>query len=224
MTETSTLMTTTLRCTRTIDPGPAAASPHADLRAFGRCTSALVVASLLLINSGCATRESTFRITDYREPGEARRYQETFDEAYYDLDGEGNMDIVLRRIEPTSTDPTLDITQVIHLRTVWNSIPGRTVAERTQINGTVSYVIVHGRTGAAFEGAGAVFFKQNRRKDILKGSLDQARLKPTRTLAEDGDLFQHAELTGEFRATRDRRKVVRIVNDMNRLFGPLPPR
>ena len=201
-----------------------AAAPRPTVNTLGAYFRVTTLTTLLLFTSGCVTRTSTFQIVDYRKPGDAARYQEAFDEAYYNLDGEGNMDIVLRRIEPTRAGRTSDLTQVIHLRTVWRSIPGRTVAERTQINGTVSYLIVHGRTGAAFEGAGSVFFREDRGKDTLRGSLDQAILKPTRSLPEGGHLFHRAELSGEFRAVRDRRKVVRIINDMNRLFGPLPLR
>ena len=35
-------------------------------------------------------------------------------------------------------------------------------------------------------------------------------------------VLERAEVTGEFRATRDRRRVVRTLNDMSRRFGPLP--
>ena len=172
------------------------------------------------MTTGCAARTSVFNIVDYREAGQARRYQETFHEAYYDVDGEGNVDVVLRRKEPGQSNPALEITQVIHLRTVWRSIPGKTVAERTQINATVSYSIVSGRIGALFEGAGSVFIKENRAGDLLGGALELALLKPKRRLSVGGDIFALAELSGEFRAVKDRRRVVRIVNDMNRLFGP----
>ena len=178
--------------------------------------------ALLAALAGCSTRSSTFQIIDYREGAQATCYHETMDEAYYDFDAQGNVDIVLRRSEPAQADPAKDITQVIHIRTVWRSIPGDTVAERTQINGTISYHIVHGHVGATFEGAGSVFFWLDRKKETLSGSLDQALLRPKRRLHAGGDIFKRAELMGEFRATRDHRRVVRIVNDMERLFGPRP--
>ena len=97
------------------------------------------------------------------------------------------------------------------------------MAERTQINATVSYSIVSGQIGAQFEGAGSVFIKENRAGDTLEGALELALLKPKHRLG-GGDIFTLAELSGEFRAIRNRRRVVRIVNDTNRLFRgpPLP--
>jgi len=171
---------------------------------------------------GCVPRLSRIEILDHREADGVQSYRETFDEAYYCLNGAGDVEIVLRRTLPSTETTGPDVTQVVHVRTVWKSIPGSTVAERTQINGTVSYAIVYGRTGAAFEGAGSVFCKQNRQKDVLRGTLEQAVLKPTRRLGEGSDLFHRAELAGEFRAVHNPRRVRRIVNEMNLLLGPLP--
>ena len=178
---------------------------------------------VLLVGAGCAGRTSVFEIVAYRASGHPKRYRETFDEAYYDRDAAGNVEIVLRRREPSETNPRTDVTQVIHLRTVWRSIPGETVAERPQINGTVSYAVVSGRVGTTFEGAGSIFFRENKRRDALRGSLDLALLKPKRHLSEGSAIFKHAELSGRFHAVRDPRRVARITNDLNRLCAPPPP-
>lgn len=182
----------------------------------------LFFCQLLVCVIGCSARTSTFEIVDYRESGQPKRYRETFNEAYYDVDPHGNVEIVFRRSEPSEADPDREITQVVHIRSVWRSIPGWTVAHSTQINGTVGYLILTGRVGATFEGAGSVFFNENHRKNRLKGTLDLALLRPTRRLAGGNPIFERAELKGKFRAKRDRRRLVRLVNDMNRLFGPLP--
>ena len=176
---------------------------------------------LLPVVTGCSMGTSVFDVVDYREAGKPKRYRETFDEAYYDLGGDGNVDIVLRRREPDRSNPTQESTQVIHLHMVWQAIPGTTVAERTQINATVSYSIVSGQIGALFEGAGSLFISEDRRDGTLEGTLELGALKPRRRLSAGGDFFKRAELSGEFRATRNRRRVVRIINDMNRLFGPV---
>ncbi len=180
----------------------------------------MVLPILLTLQAcGCArTRISEFQITNYDEHGQVQRYVTTFDEAYYDIDGQGNLDVALRRSEPSDRDAAVDIVQVLCLRTVWRSIPGRTVAESMQINATVSYSILRGGDGTTFEGAGSVFFKQKRKTDALEGTLDLAALKPTRTLAAGSELFRQAELTGRFLAKRDPRKVVRIINEMDRRF------
>ncbi len=184
------------------------------------CTA--LVGSVLMPAAGCRAPSTTFEIVDYRRPGDARRYHETFDEAYYDVDDHGNLDLVLRRCTPAGGTSGHSVTQVIHMRTVWRSIPGTTVAHRSQINATVSYLIVSGSMGGSFEGAGSVFFDQRKGEDVITGSLDLAILRPKRRLLSGEDLFKRAELTGTFVARRDPRRVVRIINEMNRLFGPLP--
>ena len=152
----------------------------------------------------------------------SQRYRETFDESYYGFDDRGNVDIVLRRSQPGTDDPGKNITQVIHIHCVWRSIPGKTVADRTQINAAVRYLVASGAAAATFEGAGSVFFKQNRRQDTLRGTIECASLKPKRSLMGLGSFFERAELNGQIRAQRDRRRVVRIINDLERLFGPPP--
>ncbi len=202
--------------------GAARVTPYWRVPQYLACRAGALLITVILL-AGCSARTSTFQITDYREGAQAKRYRETMDEAYYDFDAQGNVDIVLRRCAPGRAVPQKDITQVIHIRTVWRSIPGDTVAERTQINGTVSSHIVHGRVGATFEGAGSVFYTLNRRKETLSGSLGQALLRPRRRLGAGSEIFTRAELMGEFHATRDHRRVVRIINDMGRLFGPNLP-
>ncbi len=179
--------------------------------------------ALTLAVGGCSTRTAEFTIVDYRESGPTKQYQESFEEAYYSIDELDNVDIVLRRTEPSITDADQEITQIIHLRTMWHSIPGSTVADRTQINGKVLYGVVSGPIGATFEGGGSVFFKHNPQQDTLNGTLESALLKPTRRLTSSSDFFKRAELSGEFHAVRDRRRVVRIIHDIDRIFGPLPP-
>ena len=134
----------------------------------------------------------------------------------------GAMDVVLRRCEPSVEDVDQEITQIIHIRSVWRSIPGRTIAHPSQINATVSYVIQSGRVGAMFEGAGAVMFKEHRRSGTLTGSLDLATLRPTHATLAGGSIFERAQLSGKFTATNDRRRVTRIVHEIERLSETVP--
>lgn len=182
----------------------------------------LFLAIIPFLLAGCTSRVSTFEVVDFREPGKAHTYRESFDEAFYDVDQSGNVNIVIFRESPSTNEPDENITQIIYIHTMWTSIPGTTVAHRSQINGTVTYGIVGGRMGVTFEGAGSVFFNENKKKHELTGTLELARLRPTRKLTEDSTLFHHAELSGNFFAVRDRRRVVRTINEMNRMFGPLP--
>ena len=168
------------------------------------------------VTTGCAPRSTIFEITDYHDPRNPKRYVEEFDEAYYDLDEHGNVDLVLRRSQPAGSGAHVPITQIIHIRSFWRSIPGATVAHRTQVNGTVTYLIQTGQVASIFEGAGSIFFKQHRRNDVLTGTLDLAQLRPVRRAATDSPLFQKTQLRGEFRAERNPRKVLRLINDLNR--------
>ncbi len=170
---------------------------------------------------GCAARVSTLEIVDHRTSGSSRHYREQFDEAYYCFDETGAVDIVLRRSAGGQTGQADAIRQVVHVRSLWRSIPGRTVAHSTQINATIVYNIVSGHIGATFEGAGSVFFTCNRRTGELTGVIEWATLRPMTRTADGAGLFERAELTGTFRATRDPRRVVRMVNEITRRAGPL---
>ncbi len=171
-----------------------------------------------LVCSGCTKHENRFHIHDVQGVDQNQRFEEIFPEAYYDVDDQGQFDIVLRRIESANDNPNEKIVQTLHLRSVWRSIPGRTTAESSQINGTVTYAIVKGRIGATFEGAGSLFFDHDINDGELNGSLESAMLEPTRLLSTGSDFFKRPKLTGNFEATKNRRKTTRIINDMNRLF------
>ncbi len=190
--------------------------PHNPLP--GRMALALLWCAL----AGCAAPTSRFTIVDHREMGAPRTYGETFDEAFYHIDAQQNLQLVLRREQPSASDPRTKIVQLISIRSLWRPIPGRTNAESGQINGTVAYAILSGERGATFEGAGSVFFEPPGGTGLLHGTLDRAVLRPTRSRGGDEGLFRHAELSGSFAAVRDRRQVVRLTNELNRLFGPMP--
>jgi len=196
------------------------------LTARGRTATAglALTASAALWVLGCAAPPQTeFNVVDYRYGGQVSRYRESFAEGYYDIDRVGNMDLVLLREKYDVADPVASIQQVIHIRTIWRSIPGVTVADRTQINGEVTYFIQSGDLGQTFEGAGSVFFQPDRSGERITGTLDLARLKPVRTLAASADLFDRVDLSGTFTASRDSKRVQQVVHEMNRRFGPRPP-
>jgi hypothetical protein len=155
-------------------------------------------------------------IVDHRAPGMTRRYREHFEESYYSFDQGGNVEIVLRRSTAGQADPSASIQQTVHICSLWQSIPGQTVAHRTQINATVFYSITRGQISQTFEGAGSVFYKLHRRTGELTGALELATLRPTSRTSNESSLFKQAELAGTFRATHDPRRVLRIVNEMTR--------
>lgn len=158
------------------------------------------------------------RIIDHRQAGPDAVYVETFNECYYDADAEGNVDLVLRREHVKTDDPSQTVTQIVHVRSFWKSIPGTTVAHDQQINATVRYMILSGRAGASFQGAGSIFCDKNRSRSVLKGDLGLAYLSPRTRLNNGNILFERAEISGSFRALHDPRRVVRILNEMDELF------
>lgn len=184
------------------------------------CPQWILLSFALPIVSACSVTPSTFTITDYRAFGGSKQYQESFDEGYYDIDPQGNINVVLRSVSESSAGPGHEIAQVVLLRTLWRSVPGETVAAETQLNATVGYYILTGRAGAAYEGAGSVFYKKKNRKPVVTGTLDLASIKPTRSLAIGQELFERGTLRGRFTAVHDPRRVVAIINEMNQRFGP----
>ena len=189
--------------------------------AVGRVLMA-VLPVLATACGGPAPRKTRFQVVDFRDGQAPQRYFEDFDECYYARDPNGNMDVVARRSGPLNDDPDETFAEVLHLHGIWRAVPGVTAVETTQINTTVSYWITGDSGGVGFEGGGFVVFNENRKGDVLTGELELSILRPMRQVADAPVLFQRAELTGQFRAAHDKRRVVRILNEMERYFGPMP--
>jgi hypothetical protein len=188
----------------------------------GRGPAAGAAVAILLTFTGCQPRETRFEIVDYRAGQEPVSYFQIFDECYYDLDVHGNVDVVARRRDETGAESGHATSQVLHMHGIWHAVPGQTPVESTQVNATVSYWIVSAAGGIGFEGAGFVTFREDHRGDTLTGELESSAVQPVRSIGHPPELFQRATVTGRFRAVRDKRRVVRALNQMKRLFGPLP--
>ncbi len=184
---------------------------------------AIIPGLVWCVLSGCAAPQSVFTIEDRSANVQPRVYETVFDESWFDFDRQGNLELVLRRIDDSIPGSLASTEQVVYVRSVWEPIPGRTFSESSQINGMVTYSILCGRTGATYEGAGSIFFYLDDAKETLTGTLEQAALKPRRKRTADSVLFEQVSLTGKFHAKRDRRQVVRAANNIARIFGPLPP-
>ncbi len=185
--------------------------PTASHAAFAMATCGMLV--------GCTQKTTIFDVTDYRASGEVERYFQRFDECYYHYDAADNLEIVAKH--SGAGEDGGETTQVIHLRTFWVPRPGKTRAERTMINATVSYMLLRWPTGASFDGSGFFSFTENRAHDTIRGTLELSSLQPQRRLGAAERIFERAELKGRIVAKRDRSKVLSILHDMDRLFGPL---
>jgi hypothetical protein len=182
----------------------------------------MCVVAAMVMPSACSSKKSTIEIVDFGPEGPAGHYQEEFNEAVFDIDARGHLDIVLRRQEPSPTPAGNDLTQMVHLHGIWHSIPGQTVADQTQINSCVTYAVMDGELGSSFDGTGALFLNGKLREDSLEGTLERAVLKPRRNLAAHRPLFEKADLSGRFFANRDRQRTRQLVNDLHRRFGSVP--
>ena len=193
---------------------------------FGSRSVCLLAAAVASACAGCGPRTTEFHVTDHRPDQPPEHYFETFDECYYCLDAQGHADIVARRHPPRriaaegGPDPA---TQVVHIRQVWLAVPGRTFAEASMINATVSYLIVGPSGGAAFDGGGFCTFTENRKGTEIRGRLESSTLRARHGVDTGNELFGRASVTGTFRAQRNERQVRRIMHEMERLFGPMPP-
>ncbi len=215
---------------RSLD-GPASLRARNGRRGRQPLPSCLILALL----AGCGPRTTEFHVTDYRPDGSAQRYFEAFDECYYCTGPGGTVEIVARRRAPRAGGEAGPVTQVVHLRQVWAAVPGRTPVERTMINATVSYLIAGPAGGAAFDGGGFFTFTEKRGGREIRGRLESSTLRPRQTTDNGGELyeprtsvradalFSRAAVTGTFRAVRDERRARRIVHEMERVFGPVPP-
>ena len=164
--------------------------------------------------AGCNKPAAQVTVVDHTGEGELRRYAEFFPEAYYSVDSMGNVDVVLRRTQPSRTNPAGNVTQLVHLRTVWKSRPGRTIAETTQINGTLRYQLLTGADEATYEGGGSVFLHENRGKTRLNGKVEYATVRGRHSADNAAAVFEKVELSGAFRAVHDPRRTVRLMNEM----------
>ncbi len=169
----------------------------------------------VLLAIGCSSVQSTLKVVDFRDSANVRSYSATFDEAYYDIDPRGNLNLILRH-QPSAKPGEPAVSQVLHVRTVWRSIPGNTVAHNSQINGVVAYAITSGGQTSLYEGAGAIFFFNDPFAGTLKGSLGRVVLTPADGQSSDDSVFERIELTGTFSAEPDARRTIQAMNELER--------
>ncbi|MBI3835138.1 MAG: hypothetical protein HY287_12480 [Planctomycetes bacterium] len=203
-------------------------SVHRHRILFRKSTVISIGVVLLAFSTGCiqslwSQPKAVFDVTDYSDPAQERHYSDTFTECYYDLDPYGNVSLVFRRGGHSDNTPisAAESMQVVYVRGVWHSVAGKNPFHETQINGTVTYAVTGKGVGTSMEGAGAVHFDtEYLHRDRLTGTLEHALVLPKRNLSTGSPPIARAEISGEFEAVRDPRRVARISHDVDRFFGP----
>jgi hypothetical protein len=181
----------------------------------------LGVAVGILALTGCGERRTAFNMVTIDPTGASERFHETFDECYFSVSPHRRVDVIARRVIETGPDEP-PISQLVHLRTAYRTMPGVTHAESSMINATVHYVILDGFGGTCYEGAGHLSTHESRDGRVMTGKLEHAQVTRNRHIGQGGDIFVRAKLRGGYHAVRNRRKVVAMLNEINRLLGPQP--
>jgi hypothetical protein len=187
-----------------------------------RAALSIAIAAGIALVTGCQPTTNTFQLINYRHGGGTERFQQQFDECYYSVHSDGNVEIVAQRRSRELGASKLDVTQILHVRTLYRAIPGRTAVDRSMINASITYAIVSDAGGACYEGGGFLTGRQRNGKAKFVGHLEDAKLHPSRSVGDAPGLFDLAQLHGHFTARRDRARVVAILNELDRLFGPRP--
>lgn len=111
------------------------------------------------------------------------------------------------------------MSQMIYVELFWRPKPGTTYVEQSQTNASIQYCIVSGDDVISYEGAGFVTVDEKRWSDEMVGRIESSTLVPARFANEPIDLFGPCQLTGEFTATPDARRVADIKQRRRRLLG-----
>jgi hypothetical protein len=172
------------------------------------------------ILAGCAEPQTQFEIVNLKGVNEREHFSQQFDECFYTIGRGGRIDLVARRTDPGSGGGR--VTQLIHLKTEYTAVPGTTHAEESMINATVHYAVLDGQGGVCYEGAGFVSTEELPDEGLMLGALERAKLDENRRVGQGSEVFERVDLTGTYRAVRSRRRVVALLNELNRVFGLHP--
>jgi len=177
---------------------------------------------LLVLLAGCSSRTTKLQIRSFDADGQTTDLFERFEEACFSHDARGSLDLVFRSVKPSAVDPSQVIRQIVHINAFWQPIPGRTFVEPTQCNATICYMIGTGPVSISYEGGGFITFKMDWLKRYLTGQIESGELAPLRRVGRPKDLLGQAQISGEFRAKRDKSRVLAILSGLRRELGPMP--
>lgn len=176
------------------------------------CMGALVLAG------GCGPQTTRIELETHDGSGQASRHYTEFTRAYFKRHPDGQIELLLRTQQPSQLDPTQTITQLVHVQTFWTPRPGRTYAERTQINARVQYAILTPPTGIRYDGGAFVSYKTDPITQEMVGWIESGELGPRFQMGNAVEPFGPARITGTFRATENPGEIVTTLQMLRSQF------
>jgi hypothetical protein len=181
-----------------------------------------IAGGFLTLLAGCQSHPRLIEVMDYPADGPPQTYQQEFDVCYFRKAPDGNLDIVAQRWPKAGDVNRAVASQTLELRVFYDPIPSRSPSDPTMTNALVSYKVVGDGFTCSFDGGGFVSWEASRWDDRLIFFLERAVLKPQRVLDNSTPIFEQPRVTGKLTAVRDDRKVITVLNELRRTFGPLP--
>ena len=164
-------------------------------------------------------KSTRIHLTTYDEAGREQHHYADFNRVVFLVNPSGLLELGMRVEQPSKTDPTQTITQLIHIREVWKPVPGMTAIESTQINVQVRYAILTPPTGVRYDGAGFVYAKISKDGKNATGKIESGRLAPSHRMADAVLPFGVARFSGPFRAVKNEGEVIEIARQLELLFS-----
>lgn len=190
-------------------------------RVVFRC--AVVLTVTILLTTGCSRPVTKLRVESHRSPEPPRELVETFDTSSFYWNNRGDLDIVLRKRQPSAIESGGELVQIFWAHVLWKPVPGTTYAERTQTNATFVYALLDVDRAISYEGAGFLYVSLDRGEAKMSGAVESGTLLPTRRAGDAVDVMGQCLIGGEFVAQRDARRIVESLEELRRRLGP-PPR
>jgi len=173
----------------------------------------------LALLAGCGPKGTRIELTTFDEMGVPQHYHAEFERAYYRRSASDTLELVLRSEQPSSVDPTQNITQIVYVKTLWTPIPGTTYAEATQINARIEYAMLTPPTGIRYDGTAFVYYKTDRKTGEVVGTIEAGTLSPRYRMGNAADPFGACRIEGTFRARKNERVIVDTLQMLETQFS-----
>lgn len=202
------------------------------------------ICCVFVVFTGCRQIETRFDVLSFKNPTSPELFTERFGTGACSQDARKNWDLVfeipsseVELLRPAggpqaaaSSMPVesqgqmraekIRMSQYVHIHVFWRPVPGTTYAESTQTNASIIYCLMTGTDAISYEGAGFVYFTESMDGKTLSGQIESSALVPARTAGQPADLFGPSQLKGCFVASKDRKRVVSVLQNLRRTLGP----